>query len=80
MAKLSDADVKAAGAPPARPAAEKDAQPELWKLDLVCEYGRLLDVLRAIPQLGPVIVPMRLSMDPAGPDSPLRRWSLVVAL
>ena len=83
MAKLGDADAKAAGAhgaPPARPAAEKEAQPELWKLDLVCEYGQILDVLRTIPHLGPVIVPVRLSMDAAGPDSLLRRWCLVVAL
>ena len=83
MAKLADADAKATGAHgalPARAAAEKETQPELWKLDLVCEYSQILDVLRAIPQLAPVIVPMRLSMDAAESDSPLRRWSLVVAL
>jgi hypothetical protein len=56
---------------------EKSIQPETWKVELVGDYSRILEVLEALPGLDRVVVPWQLSMEPADDGTVLRRWSLV---
>jgi hypothetical protein len=58
-------------------ATDRDQQPETWKVELVGDYGRIMEVLEAMPGLDRVVVPWELSMEPAADGTPLRRWSLV---
>jgi hypothetical protein len=56
---------------------DKSIQPETWKVELIGDYGRILEVLEAMPELDRVVVPWQLSMEPAEDGTALRRWSLV---
>jgi hypothetical protein len=62
---------------PATGATDRNLPPETWKVELVGDYGRILEVLEAIPGLDRVVAPWQLSMEPADDGTVLRRWSLV---
>jgi hypothetical protein len=86
MVKVADAAGKGADVPGVKEwvrqtgATDSGPQPELWKVEMACDYGRMLEVLQALSLLERTIVPLRLSMDPLDLDSPLRLWSVVVAI
>ncbi len=61
-------------------ATDRNLQPETWKVELVGNYSRILEVLEAMPGLDRVVVPWQLSMEPADDGTALRHWSLVFVI
>ncbi len=61
-------------------ATDRNLQPETWKVELVGDYSRILEVLEALPGLDRVVVPWQLSMEPADDGTALRHWSLVFVI